>query len=92
MKKGVENMGKTGKEERTAHNAKKPLGTDWRPTEREVCRRLLWQAFTTPLLASPTPRSGKNAESRSQSQWWRKNQLPKTKAWDKALKYARKVA
>ena len=92
--KGVENVGVMQKEDDkqiVSNNAKKCLELVDSQPGAEYAEGSWWQAFNSVTYLTDHIQ-GRNAESRLQSQWYGKNQLLKTKALDKALKYARKAA
>ena len=91
--KGVENLSvvKQDNDNIVSNNAKKCLELVDSQPGAEYAEGSWWQAFNSVTYLTDHIQ-GRNAESRLQSQWYGKNQLLKTKALDKALKYARKAA
>ena len=91
IKKGVENVGVIQKEEDKkilSNNAKKCLELVESQPGAEFAEGTWWQAINA-VTCFTDHHQGRNAESRLESQWYGKNQQVKTKALNKALKYAR---
>ena len=91
VKKGVENVGEVGREDRITTNAKRCLEPVENQPGAEYAEGSWWQAFNSVTYFTDHVQ-GRSAENRLHSQWYGKNQPLKSKAIDKALKYARRVA
>ena len=91
VKKGVENVGEVGKKREMTNNAKKCFELVGSQPGAEYAEGSWWQAFNSVTYFTDQIQ-GRDAENRLHNQCYGKNQLVKTKALDKALKYARKAA
>ena len=87
VKKGVENVDEAGRGDITTNNAKRCMELVESQPGAEYAEGSWWQAFNSVTYFTDHVQ-GRNAENRLHSQWYGKNQPLKSKALDKALKYA----